>query len=130
MESFPKCDFIPIDYHEVRHVKTSFKKLMRACVSSAPFTDPEKGFLKAVEDSEWLPQIQNILLISGAIVDLMDLQGSSVMMCLEDGWDFTTQVTRGGGGVWAGRGEGVALRWASGLLRMMMMIILNKYLEL
>ncbi|KAI0213842.1 Myotubularin-related protein 13 [Lamellibrachia satsuma] len=92
MESFPKCDFIPIDYHEVRHVKTSFKKLMRACVSSAPFTDPEKGFLKAVEDSEWLPQIQNILLIAGAIVDLMDLQGSSVMMCLEDGWDFTTQV--------------------------------------
>ena len=66
--------------------------MMRACVSSAPFTDPEKGFWKAIEDSEWLPQLQNVLLIAGAIVDLMDLQGSSVMMCLEDGWDFTTQV--------------------------------------
>ena len=39
-----------------------------------------------------LLQLQNILQISGAIVDLIDVQGSSVMVCLEDGWDFTTQV--------------------------------------
>ena len=46
MESFPKCDFIPVDYTDVRHIKSSFKKLMRACVPSAPYTDPEKGYLK------------------------------------------------------------------------------------
>ena len=40
----------------------------------------------------FLAQLQNILQISGAIVDLIDVQGSSVMVCLEDGWDFTTQV--------------------------------------
>ena len=39
-----------------------------------------------------LLQLQNVLQISGAIVDLIDVQGSSVMVCLEDGWDFTTQV--------------------------------------
>ena len=91
MESFPKCDFIPVDYYEVRHVKSAFKKLSRACVPSSPYPE-DRGFLKAVEESEWLPQLQNILQISGAVVDLLDVQGSSVMIALEDGWDFTTQV--------------------------------------
>lgn len=58
MESFPKCDFIPVDYHEVRHVKSSFKKLMRACVPSSPFNENERGFLKAMEETEWLPQVE------------------------------------------------------------------------
>ena len=57
MESFPKCDFIPVDYYEVRHVKSSFKKLMRACVPSSPFNENERGFLKAMEETEWLPQV-------------------------------------------------------------------------
>lgn len=96
LESFAKCDFIPVDYFEVRQVKSSFKKLMRACVPSAPYTDPEKGYLRAIEDSDWLSQIQGIMQIAGAATDLLDVQGSSVMMCLEDGWDFTTQVGHSG----------------------------------
>lgn len=92
LESFKKCDFIPVDYVEVRQIKSSFKKLLRACVPSVPFTDPEKGFLRAIQESEWLNQIQNILQIAGAVIDLLDVQGSSVMVCLEDGWDFSTQV--------------------------------------
>ena len=91
MESFPKCDFIPVDFYEVRHVKASFKKLMRACVpSSTPTADAT--FYKTVEESEWLLQVQNVMQLAGATVDLIDVQGSSVMICLEDGWDITTQV--------------------------------------
>ncbi|XP_060586000.1 myotubularin-related protein 5-like, partial [Ruditapes philippinarum] len=91
LESFPKCDFIPVDFYEVRHVKASFKKLSRACVPSST-QGPDASFHKAVEESGWLPQIQNVLQLAGATVDLLDVQGSSVMICLEDGWDITTQV--------------------------------------
>lgn len=45
-----------------------------------------------IENSEWLQQIQNIMQLSGAVVDLLDLQGSSVAICLEEGWDITAQV--------------------------------------
>lgn len=91
-DSFPNCDFITVDFYEVRQVKTSFKKLMRACAPSSPVTEPDQSFFHAVENSEWLNQLQCILQLAGAIVDLIDVQGSSVMVCLEDGWDVTTQV--------------------------------------
>ena len=58
MDSFPKCDFIPVDYYDVRHLKSSFKKLMRACVPSSPFNEQERGFLKAMEETEWLLQVR------------------------------------------------------------------------
>lgn len=37
-------------------------------------------------------QIKTLLHTSSAIVDLIDLQNSSVAICLEYGWDATTQV--------------------------------------
>lgn len=46
---------------------------------------PVSGFLMS-------EQLQNIMQLAGAVVDLMDLQGASVMVCLENGWDITTQV--------------------------------------
>ncbi|XP_071510955.1 LOW QUALITY PROTEIN: myotubularin-related protein 13-like [Diadema antillarum] len=93
VDSQTKCDFIPYDFFETRQIKASFKKLMKACLPSNPITDPEMGFHKMVGESEWLLQIQNIMQLSGAAVDLIDLQGSSVWLSFEDGWDFTTQVS-------------------------------------
>ncbi|XP_022240508.1 myotubularin-related protein 13-like [Limulus polyphemus] len=92
-ESYPNCDFVPVDFTDVRQIKTSFKKLMRACIPSDPITDPDLNFFRSIENSEWLNQLQIILQLSGVVVDLMDVQGSSVMICLEDGWDFTSQVS-------------------------------------
>jgi len=47
---------------------------------------------RLIESSEWLQQLQNIMQLAGAVVDLLDVQGSSVMICLEEGWDITAQV--------------------------------------
>lgn len=54
---------------------------------SSTSSEPDQSFYRAVENSEWLQQLQTLLQVSGAMVDLMDLNGSSVMLCLEDGWD-------------------------------------------
>lgn len=88
-----KTDYIPVEYADVRHTKTAFKKLMRACVPSSTNQEPDQSFLRQIENSQWLQQIQNIMQLSGAVVDLLDVQGSSVMLCLEDGWDITCQLS-------------------------------------
>lgn len=49
---------MPVEYSDVRHVKSSFKKLMRACVPSSPFNEQERGFLKAMQETDWLPQVE------------------------------------------------------------------------
>jgi len=45
-DSVMKIDFIPIEYADIRHSKTSFKKLMRACVPSSISNEPEQSFYK------------------------------------------------------------------------------------
>lgn len=48
---------------------------------------------RLVEESGWLCLLRQLFQLSGAVVDLLDLQGSSVLLSLEDGWDVTAQVT-------------------------------------
>lgn len=86
-------EFIPVDYTDVRHSRLAFKKLMRACLPSTVSSEPDQTFAKLLEQSEWLQQIRGLLQLSGAVVDLIDLQGSSVTLALEEGWDVTAQVS-------------------------------------
>ena len=93
LDAHPKAQLIPVEFPEPRRIRTSFKKLMRACVPSASMNQPDQTFLKQVESSEWLNHLSSILQLSGAVVDLLDSQGASVMLSLEDGWDVTSQVS-------------------------------------
>lgn len=86
-------EFIPVDYTDVRHARMSFKKLMRTVLPSTASNEPDQTFAKLLEQSEWLQQIRGLLQLSGAVVDLIDLQGSSVALALEEGWDVTAQVS-------------------------------------
>lgn len=90
-EGNSKIEYVPVEFPDVRHTRTSFKKLMRACLPSSSGTDPEMSFWKAVENSDWLNQLSSIMQLTAATVDLID-DGASVMFCLEDGSDITAQV--------------------------------------
>ena len=48
--------------------------------------------MTAIQESLWMDQLSLLMQLAGAVADLIDIQGSSVLVCLENGWDTTAQV--------------------------------------
>ncbi|XP_036375739.1 myotubularin-related protein 5-like isoform X2 [Megalops cyprinoides] len=90
-DAFQQWEVVPIEVFDVRQVKTSFKKLMKACMPTSPPVSPNETFYHCLEESEWMCLLHKVLQVSVLVVELLDT-GSSVMVSLEDGWDITTQV--------------------------------------
>ncbi|XP_056131737.1 myotubularin-related protein 5 isoform X2 [Lampris incognitus] len=90
-DAFQQWEVVPIEVCDVRQVKNSFKKLMKACVPSSSSLDATMSFHRCLEDSEWMSLLHRVLQVSVLVVELL-YSGSSVMVSLEDGWDVTTQV--------------------------------------
>lgn len=59
-DSFQQWEVVPIEVCDVRQVKNSFKKLMKACVPSSPTADPNMSFLRCLEDSEWMALVSQL----------------------------------------------------------------------
>ena len=70
-----------IEFAEPRKIRASFKKLMRACVPSAASSQPDQSFLKMVEGSDWFTLLQSLMQLSGAVVDLLDIQVIEAFCC-------------------------------------------------
>jgi hypothetical protein len=60
--------------------------------SNQSSSNNNNGFYKQIHESKWFEQLQTIINVSNIIVDRLE-EFSSVIVALEEGWDFTSQVT-------------------------------------
>ncbi|EYB89669.1 hypothetical protein Y032_0229g2924 [Ancylostoma ceylanicum] len=86
-------EFVPISFPTTHQMKVSFKKLLRVMRPSVPFMDSSSStFYRSLEESEWLQMVSNLLSLSASIASVVNIQNSSVALCIEEGWDATCQL--------------------------------------
>ena len=84
-------EFIPVESFEVGKVRAAFTQLCSAVCPAT--TDVEQKLLTRIEESGWLQLVQELLYHTALVVDLINEDGSSVVLCLEEGWDVTCQLS-------------------------------------
>ena len=94
IEQFPSsCAFVPVDVHEIKQIKQSFKKLLKICCPlSKSKTETKHGFYHQIESTGWFKQLQTILALANEMVDVVDYKGCSAMLCLEESADIVPQI--------------------------------------
>lgn len=92
LEAYNEVEMIGMDHPDFREVASSYDMLFSACCPDSSKAD-SSTFWKEVESSGWLGQIQGVLELSLAIVELMNKWGVSVLIALEDGSNITSQIS-------------------------------------
>lgn len=85
---YPESIFLFMGIGNIHTMRQSYEKLTTACndVSSSKF-------YSRVEQSSWLHHIRLILEASCRCAELLELEGSSVLIHCSDGWDRTAQLS-------------------------------------
>ncbi|OQR71203.1 myotubularin-related protein 13-like, partial [Tropilaelaps mercedesae] len=93
------AEYIAVESFEVAKVRAAFKALSSAvCPAQAEGESDGRGhrnarLLTQMEDCGWLQLIQELLFHTAQLVELMHEEGASAMLCLEEGWDVTCQLS-------------------------------------
>lgn len=88
-EIYENTELLFMNIPNIHVIRESYRKLRDCCF---PASDDPKWYSKA-EDTRWLEYIKLILQTTAKIVELVDKQGSSVLVHCSDGWDRTPQLT-------------------------------------
>lgn len=81
-DSFQQWEVVPIEVCDVRQVKNSFKKLMKACVPSSSTLDPNMSFLRCLEDSEWMALVSPLRSTVAASAWLVTCVACADLVCV------------------------------------------------
>lgn len=80
-----RSEVVAVEYPDIRRIKTAFKKLLQTMAPSAKEAgtgaggaqgaQTATGWHRQMESLDWLKQVQKIVKLAGAVVDLIDAQG-------------------------------------------------------
>jgi len=89
-EVYEQTEILFMNIPNIHVIRESHRKLRDCCF---PKIEEGGNWYSKVEDSRWLEYIKLLLQTTNTIVDLVDKQGSSVLLHCSDGWDRTPQLT-------------------------------------
>lgn len=82
-------------YPTINHIDSTgtIQRNSSSNLTGAAKTSGGGGLFKEIQESKWFEQLQLVMSVSNLIVEKMEDINASVMICLEDGWDFTAQCS-------------------------------------
>jgi hypothetical protein len=87
--NYPTAQLKFMNIENIHEIRKAYKRLRKACIGQRY----DQYFPQEVHQSLWLKHIQDILKATTQVVNLIDVQGQSVLIRCSDGWDRTSQLT-------------------------------------
>ena len=87
-----ECVLYPLAFHTFSHTHTHTYSLKPHPLPRPPHSGEEE-FLIALDDTQWLYRIQELLQTTAAVVTKLEEEQASVLISYDSGLDRTTQVS-------------------------------------